>query len=335
IVGGRWKVIEKLGEGGMGAVYKVVDRNRKNFFAAMKVEHELSEGGVLKLEVHLLQKMQKMKGAMKLYDSGNRRRYCFMVITLCDKDLMTLRREYGGRPFSESTTLRIAISTLHAIKQLHEIGYIHRDIKPGNFMIGKFGRDRRTVYLIDFGMVRSFVGRDEKGRLAIKKPRSGIQLFRGTPRYCSLNAHYGKEQGRVDDLWCWLHTIIELRTVLPWWHLTNEKEIIVAKEKCSPEDLLETCPTEFFKIRQYLKTLKYEDRPDYHGLFSECAAGLKRVNGSFLDPYEWERPDEDACTALSISESCKNGKPLSKAKLAIKIYPFASAAVFKQNILKL
>uniref|UniRef100_A0A0K0DN13 non-specific serine/threonine protein kinase n=1 Tax=Angiostrongylus cantonensis TaxID=6313 RepID=A0A0K0DN13_ANGCA len=306
----------------MGAVYKVVDRNRKNFFAAMKVEHELSEGGVLKLEVHLLQKMQKMKGAMKLYDSGNRRRYCFMVITLCDKDLMTLRREYGGRPFSESTTLRIAISTLHAIKQLHEIGYIHRDIKPGNFMIGKFGRDRRTVYLIDFGdfsgnvskgkkrktsgMVRSFVGRDENGRLAIKKPRSGIQLFRGTPRYCSLNAHYGKEQGRVDDLWCWLHTIIELRTVLPWWHLTNEKEIIVAKEKCSPEDLL------------------------------ECAAGLKRVNGSFLDPYEWERPDEDACTALSISEKPKtDGGNFSEAKLAIKIYPFASAAVFKQNILKL
>ncbi|VDM60279.1 unnamed protein product [Angiostrongylus costaricensis] len=382
IIGGRWKVIEKLGEGGMGAIYKVADRNRKNFFAAMKVENELSEGGVLKLEVHLLQKLQKMKGTMKLYDSGNRRRYCFMVMTLCDKDLMTLRREYGGRPFSESTTLRIAISTLHAIKQLHEIGYIHRDIKPGNFMIGKFGRDRRTVYLIDFGdfsgMVRSFVGRDEKGSLAIKKPRSGNQLFRGTPRYCSLNTHYGKEQarmflfllktneflkicygqGRVDDLWCWLHTVIELRTVLPWWHLTNEREIMVAKENCSPQVLLEvlyridpnftklvpvffkqtalqTCPTEFFKIRQYLETLKYEDRPDYHGLFSECAAGLKRVNGSFLDPYEWEGPEEDVCTALSISESCKNGKPLSKAKLAIKIYPFASAAAFKQNILKL
>ncbi|KAJ1370799.1 hypothetical protein KIN20_032602 [Parelaphostrongylus tenuis] len=74
-----------------------------------------------------------------------------MVITLCDKDLLTLRREYGGEPFSESTTLRLAIGTLYAIKQLHEIGYVHRDIKPENFMIGKFGSDRRRVYLIDFG----------------------------------------------------------------------------------------------------------------------------------------------------------------------------------------
>ncbi|VDM75635.1 unnamed protein product [Strongylus vulgaris] len=126
IVGGRWRVIGKLGEGGMGAVYKVEDKNRKRFYAAMKVEDDLYEGGVLKLEVFILQKLQKMRDTVKLYDSGKRDKYwyassfSFMVMTLCGKDLMTLKR-LAARPFSESTTLRLAISTLYAIKQVGDI----------------------------------------------------------------------------------------------------------------------------------------------------------------------------------------------------------------------
>ncbi|RCN48324.1 hypothetical protein ANCCAN_05613, partial [Ancylostoma caninum] len=151
IIGGRWRIIDKLGEGGMGAVYKVVDRNRKNFYGAMKVEDGRFEGGVLKLEVYVLRKLENMKHTVKLYDSGKRRHYCFMVMTLCGRDLMTLKYMSRKR-FSESTTLRLAISTLYAIKQIHEIGYVHRDIKPGNFLIGRIGRDRRMIYLVDFGI---------------------------------------------------------------------------------------------------------------------------------------------------------------------------------------
>ncbi|VDP24733.1 unnamed protein product [Heligmosomoides polygyrus] len=324
--------MEKLGQGGMGAVYKVEDKNHKNWLAAMKVEDDLFEGGVLKLEVYVLQQLQKVKNTVRLFDSGKRHKYNFMVMTLCGKDLMTLKRD-AGRPFSESTTLRLAISTLYAIKQVHEIGYVHRDVKPGNFMTGRFGRDRRMIYLIDFGMARSFIAKDENGNNCIRKPREGDQLFRGTPRYCSLNTHYRKEQGRVDDLWAWFHMLIELHIGLPWNRLTDEKQILAEKLKTTPAQLIRTCPEEFYKIRDYLETLRYEDRPDYYGLFSECIEGLKRVQGSFLDKYEWEGPREEVNTALSISESTKTGKPLTRAKLAHKTYPFTTTAVFKENIL--
>ncbi|WKY08526.1 hypothetical protein Q1695_007783 [Nippostrongylus brasiliensis] len=334
IIAGRWKIVEKLGEGGMGAVYMVEDKKRKNFKAAMKVEDDLYEGGVLKLEVFILQQLQKMKDTVKLYDAGKRKMYNFMVMTLCGKDLMTLKRQ-ARKPFCEQTTLRLAISTLYAIKQIHECGYVHRDIKPGNCMIGKYGRDTRMIYLIDFGMARSFVAKDENGKLAIRAPREGDQLFRGTPRYCSLNTHYRKEQGRVDDLWAWLHMLIELHIGLPWNRLIDEKEILAMKEKTKPPELIRTCPFEFYKIRDYLETLKYEDRPDYYGLFSECATGLKRVQGSFLDRFEWEGPPDEVNTALSISESTATRKPATRAKLAHKTYPFTTTAVFKENILKL
>uniref|UniRef100_A0A7I4YP12 non-specific serine/threonine protein kinase n=1 Tax=Haemonchus contortus TaxID=6289 RepID=A0A7I4YP12_HAECO len=334
IIAGRWRILDKLGEGGMGAVYRVEDKNRKNFQAALKVEDDLYEGGVLKLEVFILTQLQKMKDTVRLYDSGKRNKYNFMVMSLCGKDLMTLKHE-AGKPFSEGTTLRLAISTLYAIKQVHEIGYVHRDVKPGNCMIGKYGRDTRMIYLVDFGMARSFVAKDESGKLAIRKPREGSQLFRGTPRYCSLNTHYRKEQGRVDDLWAWLHMLIELQIGLPWNRISDEKKIQEMKEKTTPQQLIRSCPEEFYKIREYLETLKYEDRPDYHGLFSECMAGLKRVHTSFLDRYEWERDREEVNTALSISESALSKKPLTRAKLAHKTYRFASTAVFKENILSL
>ncbi|KAE9416524.1 hypothetical protein Angca_008945, partial [Angiostrongylus cantonensis] len=334
IVGGRWKVIEKLGEGAMGAVYKVLDKNRKNFCAAMKVEDDLFEGGVLKLEVHVLQQLQKMKGTVKLYDSGRRQNYCFMVMTLCDKDLMTLKREHGGA-FSESTILRLAISTLFAIKQVHEIGYVHRDVKPSNCMIGKYGRDRKMIYLIDFAKRDGTVlvsSLSSSLSWPLKTRKRGRCYSRHT--FMTLRKYLS---GRVDDLWCWLYMIIELHVGLPWRGLSYEKEISTAKENCSQGNLLQGCPNEFGKIHDYLKTLKYEDRPDYYGLFSECAAGLKRVRGSFLDPYEWDGPREEINTALSISENShrdpKKRKPLTRRQLSDKTYPFFKTTAFKENIL--
>ncbi|EYB88598.1 hypothetical protein Y032_0244g3521 [Ancylostoma ceylanicum] len=99
-------------------------------------------------------------------------------------------------------------------------------------------------------MARSFVAKDEAtGKLAIRKPREGDQLFRGTPRYCSLNTHYRKEQGRVDDLWAWLHMLVELHIGLPWNRIADEKVILAWKEKCSKEELFRVggCYSCFFE----------------------------------------------------------------------------------------
>lgn len=336
IVAGRWKIVEKLGEGGMGAVFKVQDKKRHNYFAAMKVESDISDGGVLKLEVFFLQQLSKLKNTVKLLDSGQRDKYCFMVMTILGPDLMNLKRQ-AGQPFCEATTLRIAMGTLLAIKQVHEVGYVHRDIKPGNCMTGLVGRDARCFYLIDYGMVRSFIVK-EGGVTKLRKPRDGEQLFRGTPRYCSMNTHLRKEQGRCDDLWSWLYMLVELHCGLPWRKLIDEKEIKNMKESTTVSELFKNCPKEFVNIHKYLTTLDYKHRPDYFGLWSECFAGLKRTKGSFLDRFEWERNEvEETKTALSISDrSIKDNdfKPTKQTQMGKKLYPYANMAEFKEKILK-
>ncbi|CAB3402587.1 unnamed protein product [Caenorhabditis bovis] len=338
IVAKRWKIIEKLGEGGMGAVFKVRDLTRYQTYAAMKVESDLSDGGVLKLEVHVLNQLKNMSHCARLLDSGERGKYCFMVMTLLGKDLMAHKRAAGVPIFSEQTTLRLAMATLFAIKQIHEAGFTHRDIKPGNCVTGIVGSDAKNIYLIDYGMVRQFTVIKENGRVAMRKPRDGDQLFRGTPRYCSLNVHQRKEQGRVDDLWSWLYMLVELHCGLPWRRLTDEKLIYNIKSTTSPDVLLKNCPKEFLNIHKYLETLQYKSRPDYFGLWSECFAGFKRVKGSFFGRFEWEvnqGPADPIQTALSISESEEPTKPKTNMQKAKKIWPYADSANFKKKILDL
>uniref|UniRef100_A0A8R1DT54 Protein kinase domain-containing protein n=1 Tax=Caenorhabditis japonica TaxID=281687 RepID=A0A8R1DT54_CAEJA len=294
VVAKRWKVDEKLGEGGMGAVFKVRDLSRFKTYAAMKVEADVSDGGVIKLETAVLKSLANFEFVPRLMDSGDRDKYCFMVMTLLGQDLMAHKRAANLPRLCEQTTLRLAMATLFAIKQIHEAGWIHRDIKPGNMVTGLHGNDRKTVYLIDYGMVRSFIAKREgTGVIAMRKARDGEQLFRGTPRYCSLNVHNRKEQGRVDDLWSWLYMLIELHQGLPWRRLTDEKEIADAKVNTCSEVLLKGCPREFANLHAYLEKMQFRDRPDYFGLWSECYTGFRRVRGSFFAPFEWEVVEAD------------------------------------------
>ncbi|CAO4369377.1 unnamed protein product [Caenorhabditis nigoni] len=334
----RWKVVEKLGEGGMGAVFKVRDLTRFQTYAAMKVEADISDGGVLKLEALVLKELTKMPSCARLLDSGTRSNYAFMVMTMLGKDLMAHKREANISKLCEQTTLRLAMSSLYAIKQIHEIGYVHRDIKPGNCVTGTHGFDTKNVYLIDYGMVRKFTTTKQDGKTTIRKPRPGDQLFRGTPRYCSMNVHERKEQGRVDDLWSWLYMLIELHCGLPWRRLTDEKEIQDAKLACPLEVLLKGCPKEFANIYKYLEGLSFSRRPDYYGLWCECNMGFKRIRGSHFGRFEWELSrggGEEMLTALEISEKrgANDYKPGTHGQMAKKIWPYFDPAEFQKKIL--
>lgn len=94
-----------------------------------------------------------------------------------------------------ATTLNIGIQIITRLEQIHRKGFVHRDIKANNFMIGR-GEKGKVVYIIDFGLAKRYF--DPKTNKHI--PMKGGKSLVGTARYASVASHEGFEQCRRDDL---------------------------------------------------------------------------------------------------------------------------------------
>lgn len=185
IIKGRWKPIKKIGQGAFGEIFQA-----KNIVSgelvAIKVERLDSKKQVLKLEVAVLKKLQDCPYVCRFLTCGRFDEYNYMVMELLGENLSELRRRQPGGFFSISTTFRIGIQMLKAIEAVHNLGYLHRDVKPSNFVLGT-GSKRKNAYLIDFGLARRYLL--PEGR--VRPPRESAG-FRGTARYASINSHLSR-----------------------------------------------------------------------------------------------------------------------------------------------
>jgi casein kinase 1 len=154
---------------------------------------------------------------------------------------------------------------VNRIEYVHAKNFIHRDIKPDNFLIGT-GRKANQVHIIDFGLSKKY--RDPRTQQHIPY-REGKSLT-GTARYASINTHLGIEQSRRDDLEAVGYVLMYFnRGALPWQGLKAQQkkdkyEKIMEKKISTPiEDLCRHYPTEFVTFLSYCRSLRFEDRPDY------------------------------------------------------------------------
>jgi casein kinase 1 len=151
------------------------------------------------------------------------------------------------------------------VEYVHSKSFIHRDIKPDNFLMG-LGKRANQVNIIDFGLAKKY--RDPKTHVHI--PYCENKNLTGTARYASVNTHMGIEQSRRDDLESLGYVFLYfLRGSLPWQGLQaatkkqKYEKISEKKMKTSFEVLCKGFPVEFVAYFQYVRSLRFEDKPDY------------------------------------------------------------------------
>ena len=253
---------KKLGSGAFGEIYFGVN-TENNEEVAIKLEPTKSKHPQLFCESKLYLALQGGEGIPQLYWCGIQGNYNVLIIDLLGPSLEDLFN-FCERKFSLKTTAIIAEQMISRVEYVHSKNYIHRDIKPDNFLIG-LGKKQNTIYIIDFGLAKKY--RDAKG---VHIPFKDGKSLTGTARYTSINTHLGIEQSRRDDLEAVGYVLVYfLRGELPWQGLKaksmKEKyEKIMEKKISTTIDVLcKGFPPEIHNFIHYTRELRFDDKPDY------------------------------------------------------------------------
>jgi len=298
-VGGIYCLGRKLGSGSFGDIYLAVNTQTGEELA-VKVESAKSKHPMLMYEAKLLKHLQGVPGIMKVHFCDTEGDYNVMVMDLLGPSLEDLFNTCHRR-LTLKTVLMLADQMLYRIEYLHSKSFIHRDIKPDNFLIG-LGKKSSIVYLIDFGLAKRYHDPKTKQHIKFCEGKS----LTGTARYASINAHLGLEQSRRDDLEAIGYVLMYFnRGQLPWQGLqANGKEekyqkICELKQATSVEQLCKGFPSAFASYLSYCRGLCFEDRPDYAYL-RRLFQDLFMREGFVIDGmFDWSRPVSQSKSASS------------------------------------
>ncbi|KAK5966901.1 Tau-tubulin kinase 1 [Trichostrongylus colubriformis] len=270
----------------------------------------------LKIEVHVLtlclniDAPTRKQHFVELIDRGKKEKFKFLVMTLVGSTIDDIRRNILGRNYSKSTGMQLAQQTLQSLSDLHNIGYLHRDIKPQNFAIG-LGEHEKTVYVLDFGIARKFTVGNTK---QVKAPRLRVK-FIGTIRFASRACHRCIEQGRKDDLEAWIYMVFDLidyEDGIQWKRLPDKNQVVRYKDRFFALKLpkcYRIVPKEFRRLVHYVNSMNYAEEPDYVYM-THSLRSIARENNIDMDrKLDWiGKSSKDRIPSGDDSESSDNVK---------------------------
>jgi len=285
-------VNKQLGKGGFGQIY--LGRNiRENVPIAIKVE-ESSNRSHLRLEYEILKDIQNGKGIPRIYKYRQGHNHNYLVMELLGKSLDKLFSD-NDKYFTYKTIFQIGYQMIERIQYVHSKLYIHRDIKPGNFVIGR-GDKSKIIYIIDFGLSKRYIDPEKKCHIPYREGKG----LTGTARYVSLFTHYGIEQSRRDDIESIAYNLIYFaKGKLPWQGVKTKnkkekhKKIMESKLAYTPDILCANLPEEFVRLLKYARKLEFEDEPNYADIKSMFKNYIEK-KGDIMDMvFDWEKRKED------------------------------------------
>jgi len=301
IIRGRWRISQQIGMGAFGEIYIAQNVSTKEP-VAIKVELANDKKQALRAEVAIMRKLQGCPYVCQYISCGRQANINYLVMELLGENLSDLRKKQPRGAFSMATVCRLGCEMIDAVQAVHEMGVMHRDVKPSNFVLGgryKAAKDpslANKLFIIDFGLSRKYVG--PEGEIKAPRPNAG---FRGTARYASVNSHQCKELAPRDDLWSIFYMMVEFATgTLPWRNQRDRDKVGEIKQRyLSGNKLTEGLPPEFEQFMAYLLTLDYYSKPDYafirglyHGLLMRIMGLPPNIDDAAvkdqLPPYDWE-----------------------------------------------
>ena len=186
---GRYEIIEELGAGGMGSVYRAEDTKIRQEVALKLIRPEIASSRRTIERFRNEIKTARMiahRNVCRMFDLGEEKGAYFITMEyVSGEDMKSFLRR--AAPLSTGRAISIGRQVCEGLAEAHRLGVVHRDLKPGNIMIDKEG----NVRIMDFGIARSIA---EKGI-------TGTGVMIGTPEYMSPEQAEGKEADRRSDIY--------------------------------------------------------------------------------------------------------------------------------------
>jgi serine/threonine protein kinase/tetratricopeptide (TPR) repeat protein len=266
---GRYQIIEELGKGGMGKVYRVFDKKLKEEVALKLINPEIASDKQtierFNNELKLARRIAH-RNVGKMYELMENAGMHFITMEYVPgQDLRGLIRQMGRLTTGKAAF--IARQVCEGLEEAHRLGVVHRDLKPGNILIDKDGNAR----IMDFGIARTIHG---KGIT-----REGAMI--GTPEYMSPEQVEGKEVDQRSDIYSLGIILYEMVTgSVPF---EGDTPLIIAhKQKyevpATPNEINAHVPEELtrliLKCLEKSKDKRYQSAEDLHAELSGIEKGI-------------------------------------------------------------
>ena len=206
-VGGRYRLTRKLGSGGMGTVFEAEDvtLGRSVAVKVLKPEVTAAPGSRARFEREARVASQlDHPGAVQVHEFGEADGTLFLVMQILTGTVLRDALNQEGRP-APIRSFRLVRQIAATLEYAHGKGVVHRDVKPENILINRFGDEAEQAVLVDFG-IAFLLGSERDGRLT----KDGA--ITGTPDYCAPEQVRGREIGPPADVYALGCVLMELLT---------------------------------------------------------------------------------------------------------------------------
>lgn len=260
---GTFLLVERLGSGGMGAVYRAMDPTLGRFVAIKVMKAEMGEDPAL---VESFLREARAAAALnhpnivQIYSCGQEQGQPYIVMELVSGGRLDQLME-GGRKVDEVRLLEISLDVAEGLKAANEVGLVHGDIKPANILFDKSGRAR----IVDFGLAM-FVNRQQE--------MGGVW---GTPYYISPERARGGKADHRSDIYSLGATMFHALAGKPPFDGKTAADVVVARLKRPPPKLRELVPSIQPKTSELIERMMAPDPVNRYPTSASLLADMRQA----------------------------------------------------------